>query len=140
MTASGTKYIKINILVIKFSFNRANWIKSKGQKYKTNCMIIIQVHDENPEFSQIDQIFIADNKILFAVSTFNTVTFCRHFHAYEVKQTLQHNIVCIDELEFPYTETLRHCNSKFFVVVRDTTLLELLYNYFTCNYIYNEWI
>ena len=81
-------------------------------------MIITQVDDEYPQFSQIDQIFIADNKILFGVSIFNTVSFHRHFHAYEVKETSQHTIVYVNELEFPYTETLRHCNSKLFVVVR----------------------
>ena len=81
-------------------------------------MIITEVKDDYPQFSQITDIFITDNKILFKVRIFNTLSFCRHFHAYEVTETSQHNIVHIDKLEFPYTEILRHCNSKCFVVVR----------------------
>ena len=100
------------------SFNRANWVKSKGQKYKANCMIITQVDDDSPQFSQIKDIYIVDSKILFGVIIFNTVSFCRHFHAYEVAETSLCNIVNIEELEFPYTEILRQSESKHFVVIR----------------------
>ena len=81
-------------------------------------MIITQVDDDSPQFSQIKDIFIVDSRILFGVIIFNTVSFCRHFHAYEVTETSLHNIVHIEELEFPYTEILRHCDSKLFVVVK----------------------
>ena len=81
-------------------------------------MVITQVDDDSPQFSQIKDIFIVDGKISFGVITFNTLSFCRHFHAYEVAETSLHNIINIEELVFPYTEILRHCNSKLFVVVR----------------------
>lgn len=81
-------------------------------------MIITEINDEYPQFSQIEDIFIADNNVLFKIIKFNTISFCRHFHAYEIAVTSQHSIFHIDKLEFPYTEILRHCNSKFFVVVR----------------------
>ena len=63
--------------------------------------------------------FIGKNiQILFGVIIFNTVSFCGHFHAYEVAETSLHNIVNIEELEFPYTEILRQSESKHFVVIR----------------------
>ena len=81
-------------------------------------MIITEIDDEYPQFAQIKDIFIADTKITFEVNIFNTLSFCRHFHAYELRETSQQKLFYIDNLEFAYTEILRHCNSKLFVVVR----------------------
>ena len=61
---------------------------------------------------------VFQNPVTFGVIIFNTVSFCRHFHAYEVAETSLHNIVNIEELEFPYTEILRPSESKHFVVIR----------------------
>ena len=99
-------------------FNRPNWIKMMGQKYKPCCIIIMEVDDDYPKFAQIQHIFVANNKILFEVSVFDTISFCTHFHAYEVKKTSTKQIVYTNELSFLYTETLRHHDHKHYVVVR----------------------
>ena len=77
-----------------------------------------EVEDESPVFCQIKQILLVDTKILFEVTHFITVQFYRYFHAYEIKETSECSIIDIDDLKYPYTEVLRHCDSKLLVVVR----------------------
>lgn len=89
-----------------------------GQKYKPSCIIITEVDNDYPKFAQIQHIFVANDKILFEVSVFDTISFCTHFHAYEVEETSRKQTVYINELSFLYTETLRHCDHKYYVVVR----------------------
>lgn len=99
-------------------FNRPNWIKMAGQKYKPCCIIIVEVDDDYPKFSQIQHIFVANDNILFEVSVFDTISFSTHFHAYEVNETSTKRLVYANELYFPYTEILRHQDHKHYVVVR----------------------
>ena len=70
----------MNFILTLHSFNRANWVKSKGQKYKANCMIITQVDDDSPQFSQIKDIYIVDSKILFVTGFWKT----NHFVTFEI--------------------------------------------------------
>lgn len=89
---------------------RANWVKRSGQIYKSKCILMTEVEDEHPVFCQIKQILIVDTKVLLDIKKFVTVQFCRHFHAYEIKETSEHSIMDLDDLQYPYTEVLRQCD------------------------------
>jgi len=56
--------------------------------------------------------------VVLNVSNLVTVTYCRHFHAYEVKKTSQCSLVNLEELEHPYTEVIHCVGSKHYVTLR----------------------
>ena len=83
---------------------RPNWIKMRGQKYKSSCIVIMQIDDEVPKFAKIENIFIVNSKIVLEVNAFNTLSFCSHYHAYGVKLTSQkHTILINNYLVFTQT-------------------------------------
>jgi len=76
----------------------------RGQKYKSSCIVIMQIDDEVPKFAKIENIFIVNSKIVLEVNAFNTLSFCSHYHAYGVKLTSQkHTILINNYLVFTQT-------------------------------------
>lgn len=89
-----------------------------GQKYKPGCMTLIGIDDEYPSFAEILNIYIADSKIYFEVITYMTISFNKHFNAYEVERTTRKELIYNDNLLIPYTEIIKCCNHKNFVMLR----------------------
>ena len=98
---------------------RAKWIKLAGQKYQTSHLIMMEAADgEYPKFAKIENIYISNSKILLDSTTYETISYCNHYHSYEVKETSISLLVDIEKLPYVYTEILQTQNSKHFVIVR----------------------
>ena len=89
-----------------------------GQKYKPGCIILTGIDDEYPSFAEIQNIYIADSKIYFEIIPYMTISFNKHFNAYEVERTARKELVCNDDLLIPYTETIKCYNQKKIVMLR----------------------
>jgi len=98
---------------------RANWIRFAGQKYHESYAIMIEADDgEYPKFAKIENIFVSNNKILLSSTTYETLSFCTHYHSYEVKETSISQLVDIEKLPYVYTEIIQTHNHKQFITIR----------------------
>ena len=82
------------------------------------CIVIRPAIDEDPQFYKIRDIFIVEHNVVLYVGNLVTVTYCRHFHAYEVENTSQCSVVYLEELEHPYIEVIHCVSSKQYVTLK----------------------
>jgi len=84
----------------------------------SSCIIITEIDDDLPKFATIKNIFLVNSKIILDVIAFRTLSFCLHYHAYEVKQTTQSHTILLNKLPCIHTEILRCIGHKQYIVLR----------------------
>ena len=48
--------------------------------------VVISIYEDYPRFAKVEDIYVADGKIVFEVKLYETIAYCTHFHAYQVKR------------------------------------------------------
>ena len=49
---------------------------------------MISIYDDYPQFVKVEDIYVADGKIVFEVKLHETIAYCTHFHAHQVKKNV----------------------------------------------------
>lgn len=73
-------------ITLQFTYiYRSKWVRIKGTKYtKHSC--VVKYDELHPLFGIIEDIVLLNGPILI-LEQLETVSYCKHFHAYEVKKT-----------------------------------------------------
>ena len=81
---------------------------------------MISIYEDYAQFAKVEDIYVADGKIVFEVKLYETIAYCTHFHAYQVKKTSSSQIVNISDFITPYPLLIRHINHsiKYVAVLR----------------------
>ena len=56
---------------------------------------MISIYEDYPQFAKVEDIYVADGKIVFEVKLYETIAYCTHFHAHQVTKTSSSQIVNI---------------------------------------------
>lgn len=98
---------------------RANWLKIHGQLYKPSCAVVIGGNDaEYPQFGKVKAIYIVDSKGILEVKQYKNISFCNHYHAYQVEDTSSLSLVSVTDLVVPYPELVRTIDSAQYIVIK----------------------
>ena len=81
------------------------WVKANGQHYKATSAVVTGIDQELPCFADIQNVYIADGKVLLEVKLYETISYLHQYHAYHLR-TLQ--MVDINALIVPHPIIIRH--------------------------------
>lgn len=68
----------------QISLLSVNSIDVQSYEFRKGTVLVTAMNDSEPEFSQIDQIFVFERKVLFLVQVWVTQYNYRHYHAYAI--------------------------------------------------------
>ena len=115
-------YVAIYVYNLHICIYRTRWIKTNGQLYKPLNAVVTGIdEDSDPQFGVIQNIYIADCKTLLEVTQYETITFLRHYHGYEVEPLPgQISVIDIDSLVSHTPLLVYHLShiSKYVVVLK----------------------
>ena len=81
---------------------RAKWAKVDGTVYKTNCVVVLKIEDDFPQFAYVDEILVCHNSLVhFVVNICDIPFFSDHFHAYVVVRSSSFSFVSQGSLDDP---------------------------------------
>ena len=93
-------------------------IKVQSYEFRKGAVVMTDLKDSDPEFVQIEHIFIFEMKVLLPVQTLETQYFYRHYHAYATLPTNFQTLVPFNlvKLQRPLHLTRSsNTNDKFFM-------------------------
>lgn len=76
----------------------ANWVKISGTEYRTGLIVCSEFKEELPVFCKISKILVINSVIYFIADKLMVDHFSEHFHAYEVCESNERNVVKADSL------------------------------------------
>ena len=81
---------------------RAKWAKVGGTVYKTNCVVILKVEVDFPQFAYVEDILVDhDSLVHFVVNICDISLFSQHFHAYVFVRSSTFSFISQASLEDP---------------------------------------
>ena len=91
-------------------------MKVDGVTYRSPAAIIIDVKDDYPVFVKIEDVFVIEDKPVAYGLQYDTVSFCRHSHAYIVSCSSTRHVVDLLHLFHHTPYFIRYIKRKFMVV------------------------
>lgn len=73
-----------------------NWVKISGTKYRTRLAVCSEIKDEMPMFCKLSMILVVNSDIYCIIDKLVVDHFSEHFHAYEVGESNDRNVVKAD--------------------------------------------
>jgi len=71
---------------------------------------VIDIQNEYPKFAMIENISVANYHNILEIQFYKTISYHKHYHAYQVTETSSKAVINIKDLKSIYTEILR-CNT-----------------------------
>jgi len=87
----------LHAAVLKDIFS-TNWVKISGTEYRTGLIICSETDDDMPGFCRIKKILLVDSVIYFEVNKLVVDHFNEHFHAYQVYESDEKDLIKADSL------------------------------------------
>jgi len=88
-----------------------------GHKYTTACVLLLGIEKDLPDFCEIKNIYVVENRIMLEVYLYTTICYEDHFHAYEVRKTIRQQIISMDDLHILHTDVTRIRNHKLYTML-----------------------
>ena len=100
--SGDTPYIPLHYRHCHYSLCRPNWVKVDGISYQKPCALLIGFENDYPLFARVeDNIFIINDRIMFNVTTLETLCFNDHLQAYTIKPTSHSKLILQSKLVYP---------------------------------------
>lgn len=95
-----------------------NWVKISGTEYRPGLIVCTEVNDEMPVFCKISKILLVKSDIYFVTDKLTVDCFSEHFHAYEVYEANERNVVKADRLVVykPFDLQMAYHTSDLYIV------------------------
>lgn len=75
-----------------------NWVTISGTEYRAGLIICSEIEHEMPVFCRIKKILVVDSVIYFLVNKLVVDHFSEHFHAYQVFESDEKDVIKADSL------------------------------------------
>ena len=93
-------------------------MKLNGVLYKKPCAILLGVHEDFPQFAQVEDVFVKQNNtVVLLVKLFISHVFLHHYRGYKVCITEEYRIVCSQTLSSPLLFHVRRISTGDTVIV-----------------------
>lgn len=95
-----------------------DWVRVKGTLYKPGMVLITNVNDSGPVFSEISEIIVQDEVVIFMYRYFLNCGFNQHYHAYAVQYSDKWSCISHDNIYDPFPVYFHHdiCGDKYIVL------------------------
>ncbi|PIK52380.1 hypothetical protein BSL78_10692 [Apostichopus japonicus] len=90
-----------------------NCVAFHSYEFRKGVIIVTGVKDSEPEFAQIDKLFVLEGKVVLLLDIWETQYFYRHYHAYAVLPSTEQKVMEFDKVDS--NTTSNDCNAAFYV-------------------------
>lgn len=80
------------------------WVEYGGVKYKSPCVLIVGISEDEPVFACLEEIFLVSSDVYLKVCMLSIVQYSVHYHAYVVSSPSPKlfKLIRIDHLYSPF--------------------------------------
>lgn len=85
-------------MVITIFLLSVNCVAFHSYEFRKGVIIVTGVKDSEPEFAQIDKLFVLEGKVVLLLDIWETQYFYRHYHAYAVLPSTEQKVMEFDKV------------------------------------------